>query len=68
MESKIEINENRMRVAINVLWRAGFNEDEIAHLLHKPVDEIVPHLLESLRPEKKSMISTVAPRLIKRGD
>ena len=68
MESKIEINENRMKLAINVLWRAGFNEDEIAQLLGKPVNEIVPPLLQSLRPEKKSMISTVAPRLIKLDD
>ena len=57
-----------MKLAINVLWRAGFNEDEIAHLLHKPVNEILPPLLQSLRPEEKSMISTESPRIIERGD
>ena len=41
---------------------------EIAHLLDKPVNEVIPPLLESLRPKEKHRISTEAPRLIKRGD
>ena len=64
----MEINEGRMKLAINVLWRAGFDENEIAHLLHKPVNEILPPLLQSLRPEEKSMISTEAPRITELGD
>lgn len=64
----MEINEGRMKIAINALWQAGFKEDEIAHLLDKPVNEVIPPLLESLRPEEKHRISTEAPRLIKRGD
>ena len=64
----MEINEGRMKIAINALWQAGFKEDEIAHLLDKPVNEVIPPLLESLRPEEKSMISTVGPRIINLDD